>query len=99
MDITRNGDRLHRVRAVEIVRDAAIRVGLHNSESDKLEDHFGPHCCRHFFTTCLIRSGMPRDFVKELRGDSRHEAIDIYNHIDKKELRESYLAHIPQLEI
>jgi integrase/recombinase XerD len=42
---------------------------------------------------------MPRDFVKELRGDSRHEAIDIYNHIDKKELRESYLAHIPQLGI
>jgi hypothetical protein len=42
---------------------------------------------------------MPRDFIKELRGDVRHEAIDIYNHIDKKELRESYLAHIPQLGI
>jgi hypothetical protein len=42
---------------------------------------------------------MPRDFVKELRGDARHEVIDIYNHIDKKELRESYLAHIPQLGI
>jgi hypothetical protein len=26
-------------------------------------------------------------------------AIDIYNHIDRKELRESYLAHIPQLGI
>jgi integrase/recombinase XerD len=42
---------------------------------------------------------MPRDFVKELRGDVRREAIDIYNHIDQKALRESYLAHIPQLEI
>jgi hypothetical protein len=29
----------------------------------------------------------------------RGEAIDIYNHIDKKELRESYLAHIPQLGV
>jgi integrase/recombinase XerD len=38
---------------------------------------------------------MPRDFVKELRGDARREAIDIYNHIDKKELQESYLTHIP----
>jgi integrase/recombinase XerD len=42
---------------------------------------------------------MSRDFVKELRGDTRGEAIDIYNHIDKEELKESYLAHIPQLGI
>jgi len=97
--ITRSGGRLHRVRVDEIVRDAAIRVGLHDISSDKIEDHFGPHCCRHWFTTYLIRAGMPRDFVKELRGDVRHEAIDIYNHIDKKELMESYLAHIPQLGI
>jgi integrase/recombinase XerD len=49
--------------------------------------------------THLLRAGMSRDFVKELRGDTRGEAIDIYNHIDKKELRESYMAHIPQLGI
>jgi hypothetical protein len=47
----------------------------------------------------LLRAGMSRDFVKELRGDTSGEAIDIYNHIDKKELRESYLVHIPQLSI
>jgi len=40
-----------------------------------------------------------QDFVEELRGDMRGEVIDIYNHIGKKELRESYLAHIPQLGI
>jgi integrase/recombinase XerD len=38
---------------------------------------------------------MSREFIKELRGDVRKEAIDIYNHIDKKELRESYLARGP----
>jgi len=38
---------------------------------------------------------MSREFIQELRGDVRSEAIDIYYHIDKKELRESYLAHIP----
>ena len=65
----------------------------------RLEDRFTPHCCRHWFVTHLLRAGMSRDFVKELRGDTRGEAIDIYNHIDKKELRESYLAHIPQLGI
>jgi integrase/recombinase XerD len=42
---------------------------------------------------------MPRDFIKELRGDVRRDAIDIYNHIDMRELRESYLAHIPQLGV
>jgi integrase/recombinase XerD len=47
----------------------------------------------------LIRSGMPKDFIKELRGDKWREAIDVYNHIDRKELKESYLAHIPQLGI
>jgi len=97
--IGRGSTRLCARQIKKIIADYAARIGLHNAESDHLEDRFTPHCCRHWFTTHLIRSGMPRDFVKELRGDSRHEAIDIYNHIDKKELRESYLAHIPQLGI
>jgi integrase/recombinase XerD len=88
------------IKAIQIVVNSyAEKCGLHDPSAGKIEDRFSPHCCRHWFTTHLIRSGMPRDFVKELRGDSRHDAIDIYNHIDKKELRESYLAHIPQLGI
>ena len=97
--LSRDGLRIGLVQIDHIVEKHASRLGLHNPESKSLEDHFTPHCCRHWFTTHLIRAGMPRDFVKELRGDVRHEAIDIYNHIDKKELRESYLAHIPQLGI
>ena len=77
----------------------AKRLGFHNPESPKLEDHFGPHCFRHWFTTWLRRNGMPREFIKELRGDKRKEAIDIYDHIDGEELRKSYLAHIPKLGI
>jgi hypothetical protein len=42
---------------------------------------------------------MSRDFVRELRVDTRGEDIDIYNHIDIKELRESHFAHIPKLRI
>lgn len=42
---------------------------------------------------------MPREFIQELRGDVRREAIDIYDHIDREELWKSYLAHIPQLGI
>ena len=83
----------------KIIMKAALRTGLHDPKSGIMENHFSAHCCRHWFTTYLIRAGMPRDFVKELRGDVRGEAIDIYNHIDKNELRDSYLAHMRQLGI
>jgi integrase/recombinase XerD len=77
----------------------AKRLGFHNPNSPRLEDHFGPHCFRHWFTTWLLRNGMPREYVKELRGDKRSEAIDIYHHIDKQELRKAYLAYIPKLGV
>lgn len=97
--INSQGDRLSRNGVYLAVTEPAKRLGLHNPDSDSLEDHFSPHCCRHWFTTHLRRAGMPREFIQELRGDVRKEAVDIYDHIDKKELRESYLAHIPQLGI
>jgi integrase/recombinase XerD len=93
------GGRLNRNGVYTAVTKAAERAGLHNPDSDQMEDHFSPHCCRHWFTTHMRRAGMPREFIQELRGDVRKEAIDIYDHIDRKELRESYLAHIPQLGI
>jgi integrase/recombinase XerD len=93
------GTRIKKRSIEDLIEKHAERIGLHNPHTSRLEDRFTPHCCRHWFTTHMIRSGMPRDFVKELRGDTRGEAIDIYNHIDKKELKESYLAHVPQLGI
>jgi integrase/recombinase XerD len=77
----------------------ATSVGFNNPDSPKLEEHFSPHCFRHWFTTWLRRNGMPREFVKELRGDRRKEAMDIYDHIDKDELKRAYLACIPKLGI
>jgi len=79
----------------------AIIAGLHDSTSDKIEHHFTPHCCRHWNTTHLRNGGegMPREYIKELRGDINREAMDIYNHIDPEKLRKSYLSHIPQLGI
>jgi integrase/recombinase XerD len=62
-------------------------------------DGISPHYCRHTFTTWLMQSGMPREYVQELRGDVGKEAIDDYNHISVDELKESYLAHMPRLGI
>jgi len=97
--LNERGGRLKRHGVYHAVTKHAQRVGLHNPKSKKVEDHFTPHCCRHWFTTHLRRSGMKREFIKELRGDARKEAVDIYDHIDKKELKRAYLAAIPVLGI
>ena len=94
-----HGYRIGRNTVYNLVSKHAERVGLHNPGSSRLEDHFSPHCFRHWFTTHLRRNGMNREFIKELRGDSRGEAIDIYDHIDPDELRKAYLASIPRLGI
>ena len=92
-------NRLSRNGAYQAVIKYAKRLGFFDSDSSQLEDHFSPHCSRHWFTTHLLRNGMSREYVKELRGDRRKEAIDIYHHIDKEELRKAYLACIPKLGI
>ncbi len=97
--LSSRGSRISRNDVYLVVTKAAERVGLHNPESERLEDHFSPHCCRHWLCTHLFRAGMRREFIKELRGDSRKEAFDLYNHIDLKELKEAYLACIPQLGV
>lgn len=94
-----DGERINRSGVYNLVVEAARRAGLHNPDSDRLEDHFSPHCCRHWLCNHLFRAGMRREHIKELRDDSRKEAFDLYNHIDLKVLKEAYLACIPQLGI
>lgn len=93
------GTRLNRNGVYNLVTKYAEALGFHNPKSDRIEDHFSPHNCRHWFTTWLRRNGMPREFIQVLRGDKRRDAIDIYDHIDREELRKAYLACIPQLGI
>ena len=97
--VNEQGKRLQRHGVIDVVIKHAQRVGLHNPNSKRMEDHFTPHCCRHWFTTHLRRNGMRRELIQELRGDSRNEAVDIYDHIDKIELKRAYLAAIPILGI
>jgi integrase/recombinase XerD len=97
--LNHEGERLNRSGVYNLVVEAARRAGLHDPTSKRLEDHFTPHCCRHWLCTHLFRAGMRREYIKELRGDSRKDAFDLYNHIDLKELKEAYLACIPQLGV
>ena len=97
--IDRYGNRLS-VGAVNLLFEKyAEAIGLHDPDSDRLQDKLTPHCCRHWFSTVLVEAGMPRHYVQELRGDVGREAIDIYTHIDKNKLRAAYLEHIPKLGV
>jgi integrase/recombinase XerD len=91
--------RLKRNGVYTSVTKHAEKVGLHDKGSTRMKDHFTPHCCRHWLTTHLRRKGMSREFLQELRGDARREAVDFYDHIDSKELKRAYLATIPVLGI
>lgn len=80
----------------EIVARCGTKLGLHDPAGN-LDRKLTPHCFRHFFTTHLRRAGMSREFIQELRGDRRKDAIDIYDHIDLSELKNRYLECIPKL--
>ncbi len=93
------GERLKRHGVYQAVVHWAEKYGLHDPNSDDSEDKLTPHTLRHVFTTYLIRNGMKREYIKELRGDTRGEAMDIYHQIDHDELRKEYQACMPELGI
>lgn len=96
--ITPNGFRISRNYIYRTVTHYAGLSGLHNPHG-AMNKKYSTHNCRHFFTTHLRRAGMPREFIQELRGDRRGSAVDIYDHIDPEELKQSYLECIPHLGV
>lgn len=95
--VGQHGGRLRRQGVYEAVVGQAIACGLQTADEKTPGRRVTPHVFRHFFTTMLRRNGMPREFIKWLRGDARNEAIDIYDHIDPDEVRKAYLACVPRL--
>lgn len=95
--VGQHGGRLRRQGVYEAVVSQAIACGLQAAGEKDPSRRVTPHGFRHFFTTALRRNGMPREFIKWLRGDARNEAIDVYDHIDPDEVRKAYLACVPRL--
>lgn len=87
------GTRIYSDLVLDTTIDYAQSLGFHNPNG-RLDQKLGVHCFRHFFTTMLLRSGCPREYVQELRGDIRKEAIDVYHHIPIEELKEVYIKYI-----
>ncbi len=94
-----HGERLARQGVYGVVQRRAQVAGFHDPASPDPRRRLSPHSFRHFFTTQLRRNGMRREFIQELRGDVRGEAVDIYDHIDPEELQKAYLSCIPRLGI
>lgn len=92
-----HGERLQRQGVYEAVITRARAAGLHDPASPDPRKRLSPHAFRHWTTTWLRRNGMRREFIQELRGDVRGEAVDLYDHVDPEELRKAYLACIPRL--
>ncbi len=92
-----HGERLARQGVYGVVLKRARVAGLHDPSSRDPSRRLSPHAFRHWFTTHLRRNEMRREFIQELRGDVRGDAVDIYDHIDREELRKAYLACIPRL--
>ena len=93
-----NNHRIHQSTVMKITTKYARRLGIHK-DGGRLDEKFTCHCCRHWYTTHLRKGGMPRDHIKKLRGDSMKETIDIYNHIEDDDLKESYEQCMPKLLI
>lgn len=92
----RHGGRIDRNAVYRAVTRHAVRMGIHDPNGT-LKKKFSPHACRHWFTTHLQRSGMPREYIAWLRGDAPAATVDLYTHIDRDEVRKAYLANVPQL--
>jgi integrase/recombinase XerD len=91
--LAETGRRLSGRSLNNVVVRAAARVGLHTKRAP-LEERFGPHCCRHWLVTHLLRAGMSREYVKWIRGDAMRESIDLYYHIDPEDVKRIYLLFL-----
>ena len=79
----RTGKRIGRNRVYDIVVTPAVRAGLHDTSTDRLEQHtkFTPHHYRHWLTTKLRQNGCSERVIRAIRGDADHSTADRYDHV------------------
>lgn len=94
--VSERKERLKRHGVSDIVTKWTTRARLHDPTSTSIEKKFTPQTFRHFFTSSLKSSGMPREYIQELRGDCRRDIlVRIPPHITQEDLRAAYLQYMP----
>lgn len=86
--LNRRGKGLTRVMIFTIVKDLALKAGIHKTIS--------PHTFRHSFATHLIEGGANLRAVQEMLGHESILTTEIYTHLDREFLRQSIMEHHPR---
>jgi integrase/recombinase XerD len=86
--LNRRGAKLSRVMIFTIIKQLAIKTGLHKKIS--------PHTFRHSFATHLIEGGADLRAVQEMLGHESILTTEIYTHLDREFLRDNILQFHPR---
>jgi integrase/recombinase XerD len=85
--LNKRGGRLSRQGAWEIVKKYAGRVGL--------QQKMTPHTLRHSCATHLLENGADLRYIQELLGHASISTTQIYTHLSKSKIKETYLKAHP----
>jgi integrase/recombinase XerD len=86
--LNRHGKKLSRVMIFNIIKDLAIKTGIHKNIS--------PHTFRHSFATHLVEGGADLRAVQEMLGHESITTTEIYTHLDREYLRDTILSFHPR---
>ena len=77
--LNRTGTRLSRISVFTLIKDLALKTGIHKNIS--------PHTFRHSFATHLIEGGADLRAVQDMLGHASITTTEIYTHLDRDYLR------------
>ncbi len=86
--LNQRGGRLSRISVWNLIKKTAAAAGLRETVS--------PHTIRHSYATHLLEGGADLRVVQELLGHADITTTEIYTHIDRKWLAESWLEAHPR---
>lgn len=86
--LNRRGSALSRVMVFMIVKDLAIKAGIHKNVH--------PHILRHSFATHLVEAGADLRAVQEMMGHKSITTTEIYTHLDRGYLRQTLEKYHPR---
>lgn len=78
--LSRRGNQLTRAMIFTIIKDLAVKVGLHKNIS--------PHTLRHSFATHLLENGADLRSIQLMLGHESITTTEIYVHLDRSFLKE-----------
>lgn len=86
--LSRRGKALHRSTLWKIVKQCALRAGIHKN--------IYPHILRHSFATHMLQRGAGLRNVQEMLGHADVSTTQIYTHVDTERLKEIHRKFHPK---